>query len=30
MNYFGMGRSEQLHFTIGAVHQFRDDEGRYP
>jgi len=30
MNYFGMGRSEQLHFAVGAVHQFRDDEGRYP
>ena len=25
-----MGRSEQLHLAIGAVHQFRDAEGRYP
>ena len=30
MNYFGMGRSEQLHFAIGAVHAFNDQEGRYP
>ena len=30
MNYFGMGRSEQLHFAIGAVHAFRNTEGRYP
>ena len=30
MNYFGMGRSENLHFAIGAVHAFRDAEGRYP
>lgn len=30
MNYFGMGRSEQLHLALGAVHQFRDAEGRYP
>lgn len=30
MNYFGMGRSEQLHFAIAAVHAFRNSEGRYP
>ena len=30
MNFFGMGRSEQLHFAIGAVHAFNDQEGRYP
>ena len=30
MNYFGMGRSEQLHFAISAVHAFRNTEGRYP
>ncbi len=30
MNYFGMGRSEQLHFAFGAVHFFRDEHGRYP
>jgi|Transcript_37401 hypothetical protein len=24
MNYFGMGRSENLHFAIGATHTFRD------
>jgi hypothetical protein len=30
MNFFGMGRSEQLHFAIGAVHAFNDAEGRYP
>ena len=30
MNYFGMGRSEILHLSIGAVHQFKNAEGRYP
>jgi ubiquitin-activating enzyme E1 len=30
MNFFGMGRSEQLHLAIGAVHQFKNSEGRYP
>ena len=30
MNYFGMGRSEQLHFGMAAVHQFKNTEGRYP
>jgi len=30
MNYFGMGRSEQLHFAIGGVHAFQLSEGRYP
>lgn len=30
MNYFGMGRSENLHFAISATHAFRDTEGRYP
>lgn len=30
MNYFGMGRSEQLHFALRGVHAFRDQEGRYP
>jgi len=30
MSYFGMGRSEQLHFALGAVHAFRNKEGRYP
>lgn len=30
MNYFGMGRSEILHLSIGAVHQFKNTEGRYP
>ena len=30
MNYFGMGRSEQLHFALRGVHAFRDAEGRYP
>ena len=30
MNYFGMGRSENLHFAIQATHAFRDAEDRYP
>jgi len=30
MNFFGMGRSEQLHLSIGAIHQFKNTEGRYP
>ena len=30
MNYFGMGRSEQLHLAICAVHRFFDEESRYP
>jgi len=30
MNFFGMGRSEQLHISILAVHKFRSAEGRYP
>lgn len=30
MNYFGMGRSENLHLSVGAVHTFKDAEGRYP
>jgi len=30
MNYFGMGRSEQLHLAIQAVHGFKDSDGRYP
>lgn len=29
-NFFGMGRSEQLHTAISGVHRFRDQEGRYP
>lgn len=30
MNYFGMGRSEQLHLAICGVHLFKNQEGRYP
>ena len=30
MNFFGMGRSENLHFAIGAIHDFKNTEGRYP
>ena len=30
MNYFGMGRSEQLHIAFVAVHMFHTAEGRYP
>ena len=30
MNYFGMGRSEILHLSIGGVHLFQKQEGRYP
>ena len=30
MNYFGMGRSENLHLAIGAVHTFKNQDGRYP
>lgn len=30
MNYFGMGRSEQLHLAICGIHAFKDQEGRYP
>ena len=30
MNYFGMGRSENLHLAFMAVHEFHGKEGRYP
>lgn len=30
MNYFGMGRSEQLHIAFAAVHLFHAAENRYP
>lgn len=30
MNYFGMGRSENLHLAITGTHAFKDQEGRYP
>jgi len=30
MNFFGMGRSEQLHLAIGGTHMFKNQEGRYP
>jgi len=30
MNFFGMGRSEQLHLAIHGTHKFKDQEGRYP
>jgi len=30
MNFFGMGRSENLHLAIVATHKFKDSEGRLP
>ena len=30
MNFFGMGRSEQLHLAISGVHAFKNQENRYP
>lgn len=30
MNFFGMGRSENLHLAIAAVHRFKDTNGRHP
>ena len=30
MNYFGMGRSEILHLSIGGVHLFHKQNNRYP
>jgi hypothetical protein len=30
MKFFGMGRYEQLHIAVYAVHTFRDETGAYP
>ena len=30
MNYFGMGRSEILHLSIGGIHLFHKQNNRYP
>ena len=28
--FYGMGRYEQLHIAVYAVHAFRDETGAYP